>query len=75
MPQMINLLTLATFFNIIFLKIKAALTPIVKINANVPQQKPLVTKTHSPLKEKKAYEKIYEYFIENYKTNCVRTFV
>ena len=41
------------FFNIIFLKIKAALTPIVKINANFPQQKPLATKTHSPLKEKK----------------------
>ena len=53
---------------------KAALTPTV-VNTNFPQQKPLVTKTHSPLKEKKAYEKIYEYFIENYKTKCVRTFV
>ena len=41
------------FFFRIFLKIKAALTPIVKINANLPQQKPLMTRTHSPVKEKK----------------------
>ena len=40
------------FFNRIFLKIKAALIPIVKKNASFPQQKPLVTKTHGPPKEK-----------------------
>ena len=45
------------FFNMIFRKIKAALTPIVKINANFPQQKPLATKTHCPLKEKEHMKK------------------
>ena len=44
--------------NRIFLKIQAALTPMVKINANFCQQKPLVTKTHVPLKEKN-HLKIY----------------
>ena len=85
MPQMIKLTTLATetrqsikrqktFFNGIFLKIEAALTPIMKINANFPHKKPLVTKTYSPLKGKKHMKK-YEYFIENHKTTCVRTFI
>ena len=53
-------------------KIKAVLALIVKIKANFPQQKPFVTKTHSPLKEKK-HGKIYKYFVENHKTTCVRT--
>ena len=44
----------------------------MKINANFPQQKTLVAKTHIPLKEKKEYEKIYKYFIENHKTTCVK---
>ena len=46
-----------TFFNRIFLKIKAALTPIMKKTPTSLSKKPLVTKTHSRLKEKKAYEK------------------
>ena len=36
-----------------------------EINTNFPQQKPIVTRPHGPLREKKKYEK-YEYLIKTY---------
>ena len=77
---MINLTNLATktrqmikrqktFFNRIVLKIKAALTPIVKINANFPQQKPLVTNTHTPLKEQLVQELSYKKSVQTLFSN------
>lgn len=38
-----------------------------EVNTNFPQQKPIVTRTHSPVKEKKNYGKI-RIFCEDVRT-------